>query len=206
MTALRAERYSQAVGLSTRSSAPEAMLRTITSCVRSAASSRSPTRAAMNDWSRWRVAAQEEPGSGRSSVLERWALLMGAPSRDLDGTDELAAVWTQRGGRSSVGRVSGSCVPCAARSSPPAHRPLHVGPDPGEPMTTTTKPTGRIQLALNVADLAAAVRVYSDMFGTGPSKERPGYANFAIADPPLKLVLFEDPGATSPLNHLGVEL
>ena len=73
-------------------------------------------------------------------------------------------------------------------------------------MTTTTKPTGRIQLALNVADLTAAVRVYSEMFGTGPSKERPGYANFAIADPPLKLVLFEDPGATSPLNHLGVEL
>src|SRR5215216_1309889 len=101
MTALRAERYSQAVGLSTRSSAPEAMLRTITSCVRSAASSRSPTRAAMNDWSRWRVAAQEEPGSGRSSVLERWALLMGAPSRDLDGTDELTAVWTQQGSRSS---------------------------------------------------------------------------------------------------------
>ena len=44
------------------------------------------------------------------------------------------------------------------------------------------------------------------MFGTGPSKERPGYANFAIADPPLKLVLFENPDAISPLNHLGVEL
>ena len=73
-------------------------------------------------------------------------------------------------------------------------------------MTTTSKPSGRIQLALNVADLAAAVRVYSDMFGTGPSKERPGYANFAIADPPLKLVLFENPDAVSPLNHLGVEL
>ena len=73
-------------------------------------------------------------------------------------------------------------------------------------MTTMRKPTGRIQLALNVADLAAAVRVYSDMFGTGPNKERPGYANFAIADPPLKLVLFENPDATSPLNHLGVEL
>jgi catechol 2,3-dioxygenase-like lactoylglutathione lyase family enzyme len=71
---------------------------------------------------------------------------------------------------------------------------------------TTTKPSGRIQLALNVADLAAAVRLYSDMFGTGPSKERPGYANFAIADPPLKLVLFENPEAVSPLNHLGVEL
>jgi len=73
-------------------------------------------------------------------------------------------------------------------------------------MTTMTNTTGRIQLALNVADLAAAVRVYTDMFGTGPSKEHPGYANFAIADPPLKLVLFESPDATSPLNHLGVEL
>ena len=71
---------------------------------------------------------------------------------------------------------------------------------------TTTKPSGRIQLALNVVDLAEAVRVYSDIFGTGPSKERPGYANFAIADPPLKLVLFENPEAISPLNHLGVEL
>jgi catechol 2,3-dioxygenase-like lactoylglutathione lyase family enzyme len=69
-------------------------------------------------------------------------------------------------------------------------------------MTTT----GRIQLALNVTDLAAAVRVYRDVFGTPPSKERPGYANFAIADPPLKLVLFENPDADSPLNHLGVEL
>lgn len=73
-------------------------------------------------------------------------------------------------------------------------------------MTTRMNTTGRIQLALNVADLAAAVRVYTDMFGTGPSKERLGYANFAIADPPLKLVLFENPDATSPLNHLGVEL
>ena len=72
--------------------------------------------------------------------------------------------------------------------------------------TTMNNTTGRIQLALNVADLAAAVRVYSDMFGTAPSKERPGYANFAIADPPLKLVLLENPDATSSLNHLGVEL
>jgi hypothetical protein len=73
-------------------------------------------------------------------------------------------------------------------------------------MTTTMNATGRLQLALNVADLAAAVRVYSEMFGTVPSKEGAGYANFAIADPPLKLVLFENPDATSPLNHLGVEL
>ena len=73
-------------------------------------------------------------------------------------------------------------------------------------MTTTTKPSGRIQLALNVADLAAAIRVYSDMFGTGPSKERPGYANFAIADPPLKLVLFTGMGEPGSLNHIGVEV
>jgi len=72
--------------------------------------------------------------------------------------------------------------------------------DPG------TISAGRIQLALNVSDLAEAVRVYRDLFGTGPSKERPGYANFSIADPPLKLVLFENPDAVSPLNHLGVEL
>jgi len=79
----------------------------------------------------------------------------------------------------------------------------HAVADPLESSMTTT---GRIQLALNVTDLAAAVRVYSDVFGTEPSKQRPGYANFAIADPPLKLVLFENPDATSALNHLGVEL
>ena len=73
-------------------------------------------------------------------------------------------------------------------------------------MNTTMTTSGRIQLALNVTDLAAAVRVYSDVFGTQPRKERPGYANFAIADPPLKLVLFENPDAASPLNHLGVKL
>ena len=66
--------------------------------------------------------------------------------------------------------------------------------------------TGRVQLALNVTDLEAAVRHYRDVFGVEPAKERPGYANFAITDPPLKLVLFENPGAASPLNHLGVEV
>jgi len=64
----------------------------------------------------------------------------------------------------------------------------------------------RIQLALNVSDLDAAVEFYSKLFATGPAKVRPGYANFAVADPPLKLVLIEGdaPGAT--LNHLGVEV
>jgi catechol 2,3-dioxygenase-like lactoylglutathione lyase family enzyme len=63
----------------------------------------------------------------------------------------------------------------------------------------------RIQLALNVADIDAAVEFYSALFATEPAKRRPGYANFAVADPPLKLVLFENPEATGALNHLGVE-
>ena len=63
----------------------------------------------------------------------------------------------------------------------------------------------RIQLALNVADIDAAVEFYSTLFDTAPAKRRPGYANFAVADPPLKLVLFENPEATGTLNHLGVE-
>lgn len=62
----------------------------------------------------------------------------------------------------------------------------------------------RIQLAINVSDLDAAVVFYSKLFGTEPAKRRPGYANFAIDEPPLKLVLFEGPeGGT--INHLGVE-
>ena len=67
--------------------------------------------------------------------------------------------------------------------------------------------TSRVQLALNVTDLEAATRRYSDLFGVAPAKTRPGYVNFAIDDPPLKLVLFENPGAAAAaLNHLGVEL
>jgi catechol 2,3-dioxygenase-like lactoylglutathione lyase family enzyme len=63
----------------------------------------------------------------------------------------------------------------------------------------------RVQLALNVSDLDAAVAFYSKLFATEPAKRRPGYANFAIAEPPLKLVLFEgENGGT--LNHLGVEV
>ena len=73
----------------------------------------------------------------------------------------------------------------------------------------------RLQLALNVSDLEAAVDFYSRMFGAEPARRRPGYANFAIDEPPLKLVLFEatgtadDPsccdGAAGTINHLGVE-
>ena len=64
----------------------------------------------------------------------------------------------------------------------------------------------RLQLALNVNDLKRSVDYYTALFGTPPHKQRPGYANFAIASPPLKLVLFENPGADERLNHLGVEV
>lgn len=64
----------------------------------------------------------------------------------------------------------------------------------------------RVQLALNVIDIDAAVGFYSKLFSTEPAKVRPGYANFAIADPPLKLVLIENKDATDTINHLGVEV
>ena len=64
----------------------------------------------------------------------------------------------------------------------------------------------RIQLALNVNDLAESVAFYRKLFGTEPAKLRPGYANFAISEPPLKLVLLENPGQGGSLNHLGVEV
>jgi catechol 2,3-dioxygenase-like lactoylglutathione lyase family enzyme len=67
-------------------------------------------------------------------------------------------------------------------------------------MTTT-----RVQLALNVEDLEAATAFYTRLFGVAPHKQRPGYANFAIEDPPLKLVLFENAEAAGTLNHLGIE-
>jgi catechol 2,3-dioxygenase-like lactoylglutathione lyase family enzyme len=64
----------------------------------------------------------------------------------------------------------------------------------------------RVQLALNVSNLDEAVDFYSKLFGTEPAKRHPGYANFAVADPPLKLVLFEGQGTGGTLNHLGVEV
>jgi catechol 2,3-dioxygenase-like lactoylglutathione lyase family enzyme len=81
--------------------------------------------------------------------------------------------------------------------------------EPGSAPTWTSAPTptsGRVQLALNVDDLDAAVVFYSKLFGTPPAKLRPGYANFAIAEPALKLVLIENPGSGGTLNHLGVEV
>jgi catechol 2,3-dioxygenase-like lactoylglutathione lyase family enzyme len=64
----------------------------------------------------------------------------------------------------------------------------------------------RLQLALNVSDLNESIAFYGRLFGTEPAKVRDGYANFAIADPPLKLVLIEGRGAAGSINHLGVEL
>jgi catechol 2,3-dioxygenase-like lactoylglutathione lyase family enzyme len=69
----------------------------------------------------------------------------------------------------------------------------------------------RVQLALNVADIDTAVEFYAKLFNTEPAKRRPGYANFAIDEPPLKLVLIENPagrghGTAGALNHLGVEV
>jgi catechol 2,3-dioxygenase-like lactoylglutathione lyase family enzyme len=64
----------------------------------------------------------------------------------------------------------------------------------------------RLQLALNVNDLDESIAFYSKLFATEPAKTKPGYANFAIAEPPLKLVLIENPGQGGSVNHLGVEV
>ena len=66
--------------------------------------------------------------------------------------------------------------------------------------------TGRVQLALNVDDLDASIAFYTALLGVAPAKVRPGYANFAVSAPPLKLVLLENPGQGGTLNHLGVEV
>jgi catechol 2,3-dioxygenase-like lactoylglutathione lyase family enzyme len=69
------------------------------------------------------------------------------------------------------------------------------------------KPVSRVQLALRVADLDAAVDFYSRLFATSPAKRRPGYANFAVAEPPLKLVLLQgEAGEPTRMDHLGVEV
>jgi catechol 2,3-dioxygenase-like lactoylglutathione lyase family enzyme len=66
--------------------------------------------------------------------------------------------------------------------------------------------TSRVQLALNVDDIDDAVAFYAKLFGTEPAKRRPGYANFAVTEPPLKLVLLENPGQGGSINHLGIEV
>ena len=63
----------------------------------------------------------------------------------------------------------------------------------------------RFQLALNVDSIETAIEYYSKLFGVEVNKRKPGYANFAIQNPPLKLVLVENPGASERINHLGVE-
>jgi catechol 2,3-dioxygenase-like lactoylglutathione lyase family enzyme len=69
------------------------------------------------------------------------------------------------------------------------------------------EPVSRVQLALRVADLEGSIAFYSTLFGAEPAKRRPGYANFAIAEPPLKLVLIEGtPGEPTRMDHLGVEV
>ena len=68
------------------------------------------------------------------------------------------------------------------------------------------KKMSRVQLALNVGNLNDAIVFYTKMFGVGPAKVREGYANFAIAEPPLKLVLIEGHGEAGTLNHVGVEV
>lgn len=64
----------------------------------------------------------------------------------------------------------------------------------------------RVQLALNVDDVDQAVDFYTKLLGVAPAKRKPGYANFAVAEPPLKLVLLENPGHGGTVNHLGVEV
>jgi catechol 2,3-dioxygenase-like lactoylglutathione lyase family enzyme len=64
----------------------------------------------------------------------------------------------------------------------------------------------RVQLALNVDNLSESIAFYSKLFGAEPAKLKPGYANFAITEPPLKLILMENPGHGGSLNHLGVEV
>ncbi len=88
---------------------------------------------------------------------------------------------------------------------------LTDGLDTDSSESSGTPAGGRVQLALNVRDIDAAVEFYSKLFGAVPAKRRPGYANFAVDAPPLKLVLIEDPdargnGVTGALNHLGVEV
>ncbi len=64
----------------------------------------------------------------------------------------------------------------------------------------------RVQLALNVDDLQQSITFYSSLFGTEPAKVKPGYANFAVDEPALKLVLIENPGHGGSVNHLGIEV
>ena len=148
----------------------------------------SPTRAATKARSRSSVSAQLASSARRSAGPRRRACLRSSPNC----ADERTSKRTQH-------RASAASIEVLVR---------HPCRPPGRARRTkeTSDGTSRVQLALNVTDIDAATPFYRDLFGVDPAKQRPGYANFEIADPPLKLVLFEQPGATSPLNHLGVEV
>ena len=62
------------------------------------------------------------------------------------------------------------------------------------------------QISINVRDVEAAVGFYSKLFGVAPAKQRPGYANFVVADPPLKFIVIEDEGEPGTINHVGIEV
>jgi catechol 2,3-dioxygenase-like lactoylglutathione lyase family enzyme len=64
----------------------------------------------------------------------------------------------------------------------------------------------RFQISINVADADAAVGFYSKLFGVSPAKQRPGYANFVVVDPPLKLIVIEGEGDPGTINHVGIEV
>ena len=64
----------------------------------------------------------------------------------------------------------------------------------------------RFQLSINVNDAEAAVAFYAKLLGVGPAKHRPGYANFVVADPPLKLIVIENEGEPGTINHVGIEV
>ena len=83
---------------------------------------------------------------------------------------------------------------------------LRADLDPALAPDVPAPATGRLQLALNVDNLDDAIVFYTKMFGTGPVKVKPGYANFAVETPPLKLVLFSGVGEPGTINHLGVEV
>jgi catechol 2,3-dioxygenase-like lactoylglutathione lyase family enzyme len=83
---------------------------------------------------------------------------------------------------------------------------MHAGCLPRALLLMGERAMSRVQLAVNVTDLEAAVEFYRKVFGVEPAKVRPGYANFAIEDPPLKLILFAGNETGGTLNHLGVEV
>src|SRR6476659_1629997 len=98
-----------------------------------------------------------------------------------------------------------SAAASAATRRNPTAATARRRPNSNDQERSTMTATTRVQLALNVEDIDAATAFYTRLFGVAPHKQRPGYANFAVEDPPLKLVLFENPSASERLNHLGIE-